>query len=274
MTLFPATHIVLSGATIYDGIRHLLFTYPPLVVLAAAGWRGSLASPSRRLKHWPPPPWRSASSSPLLFQWRNHPNQAVYFNALAGGPRGAFGRYELDYWGNSLLQGAAVGGSGGASLGHPRRRLRPAAPRRARRRAAFRLARLTRGKTALITWRSCVAARSPPGRPGPGPARRHPPRRHHRRRNASHAWWSRARATPRSKACCRLASPPRALPDRSGDARASQPLLHEAEDVAVPARGPRSGRAGPAAPADPPAVRTTRDRSRTWAAGRRRGRRG
>ena len=43
---------------------------------------------------------------PALFQWRNHPNQAVYFNALAGGPRGAFGRYELDYWGNSLLQGA------------------------------------------------------------------------------------------------------------------------------------------------------------------------
>jgi hypothetical protein len=43
---------------------------------------------------------------PALFQWRNHPNQAVYFNVLAGGPRGAFGRYELDYWGNSLLQGA------------------------------------------------------------------------------------------------------------------------------------------------------------------------
>jgi hypothetical protein len=42
---------------------------------------------------------------PLLFQWRNHPNQAVYFSAFAGGPRGAFGRYELDYWGNSLLQG-------------------------------------------------------------------------------------------------------------------------------------------------------------------------
>jgi hypothetical protein len=43
---------------------------------------------------------------PALFQWRNHPNQAVYFNALAGGPRGAFGRYELDYWGNSVLQAA------------------------------------------------------------------------------------------------------------------------------------------------------------------------
>ena len=41
---------------------------------------------------------------PAVFMWRNHPNQCVYFNAFAGGPRGAFGRYELDYWGNSARQ--------------------------------------------------------------------------------------------------------------------------------------------------------------------------
>jgi hypothetical protein len=106
VTLFPVTHVVLSGATIYDGVRHLLFTYPPLVVLAAAGWRGSLESPSRRLKTTAAFALGLGLLEPALFQWRNHPNQAVYFNALAGGPRGAFGRYELDYWGNSVLQAA------------------------------------------------------------------------------------------------------------------------------------------------------------------------
>jgi hypothetical protein len=106
VALFPACYIVWSGATIYDGVRHLLFTYPPLVALAAAGWTGLLESPSRRRTSVAALALGLGLLEPAVFQWRNHPNQAVYFNALAGGPRVAFGRYELDYWGNSLLQGA------------------------------------------------------------------------------------------------------------------------------------------------------------------------
>ena len=41
---------------------------------------------------------------PLGFQWLNHPNQVEYVQPLAGGPAGAFGRYDLDYWGNCMLQ--------------------------------------------------------------------------------------------------------------------------------------------------------------------------
>jgi hypothetical protein len=105
VTLFPAAYAVLSGATIYDGIRHLLFTYPPLVALSACGFWLFLASPKRKLRVLAAAALALGLLEPLLFQWRNHPNQAVYFNVFAGGPRGAFGRYELDYWGNSLLQG-------------------------------------------------------------------------------------------------------------------------------------------------------------------------
>jgi 4-amino-4-deoxy-L-arabinose transferase-like glycosyltransferase len=104
VTLFPPAYIVLSGATIYDGIRHLLFTYPPLVVLSACGWRLLLGSPGRPLRALAAVALALGLLEPLLFQWRNHPNQAVYFSALAGGPRAAFGRYDLDYWGNSVLQ--------------------------------------------------------------------------------------------------------------------------------------------------------------------------
>jgi hypothetical protein len=106
VTLFPVTHVVLSGATLYDGVRHLLFTYPPVVVLAAAGWRGALEGLSGRRRTVAAVALGLGLLEPALFQWRNHPNQAVYFNAFAGGPRGAFGRYELDYWGNSVLQAA------------------------------------------------------------------------------------------------------------------------------------------------------------------------
>jgi hypothetical protein len=43
-------------------------------------------------------------AEPVVFQVRNHPNQVVYFQPLAGGPSAAFGRFELDYWGNCLYQ--------------------------------------------------------------------------------------------------------------------------------------------------------------------------
>ena len=43
-------------------------------------------------------------AEPLLFQVRNHPNQIIYFTPLMGGPQAAFARYDMDYWGNSVLQ--------------------------------------------------------------------------------------------------------------------------------------------------------------------------
>ena len=33
-----------------------------------------------------------------------HPDEYVYYNLLTGGVKGAAGAYELDYWGNSLLE--------------------------------------------------------------------------------------------------------------------------------------------------------------------------
>jgi hypothetical protein len=48
-------------------------------------------------------------ASLLLFNIRYHPNPVVYFNAFVGGPREAFRDYELDYWGNCMLQGVEWG---------------------------------------------------------------------------------------------------------------------------------------------------------------------
>jgi hypothetical protein len=105
IAILPVAAAILMGSTLYDGIRHFEFVYPILVVLAASGWTAVLLARDR--------PWlrRGAAAalvvglaSILAFDVRFHPNQGVYFNTLVGGPRGAYARYDMDYWGNSVLQ--------------------------------------------------------------------------------------------------------------------------------------------------------------------------
>lgn len=102
---FPVIYVTGTKATMYDGVRHLLFLVPPLAVLAGAG----LMHAYRHSRGWTR--WVVAScilvglAEPLVFQLRNHPHQAAYVQPLAGGPRAAFGRFDLDYWGNCLLEG-------------------------------------------------------------------------------------------------------------------------------------------------------------------------
>jgi hypothetical protein len=102
VALLPILLIIVRESMVYDGMRHVLFAYPPMVVLAA--WIALLIYRTG---------WRKIGGFALLiagvfnvmsFNVRSYPNQAAYINELAGGPSGAFGRYELDYWGNCVLQ--------------------------------------------------------------------------------------------------------------------------------------------------------------------------
>lgn len=81
---------------IYNNFRHLLFTVPALVVVAAAGaawiWEALPSRLGRGLL-------LIAAFLPGMFSIVTlHPYQYVYFNELAGGVRGASGRFDLDYW--------------------------------------------------------------------------------------------------------------------------------------------------------------------------------
>jgi len=102
--LVPAIYAVVRGLTLYDGIRHLFFIVPPIAVLAAVGWDLALSIRPMQIA------WAAAAvlvlgiAEPFAFQVRNHPNQTVYFSPVMGGPRAAFGRYEMDYWGNCVLE--------------------------------------------------------------------------------------------------------------------------------------------------------------------------
>jgi hypothetical protein len=107
--LFPALYVIAKRSPLYDTARQMMFLYPPFAALAASAG-AALWNAERN--------WRTttriafgclglAMIEPISFHIAHHPNQNVYFNALVGGPEGAFGRYEMDYWGNSIRQAVA-----------------------------------------------------------------------------------------------------------------------------------------------------------------------
>jgi hypothetical protein len=104
LVLFPAIAAMVRHLSLYDGIRHMLFIVVPMAVLAAAGWEFVFQTVPRKTVAYVAAAFAVMIAEPFLFQIRNHPNQAVYFTPMAGGPRGAFGRYDMDYWGNCILE--------------------------------------------------------------------------------------------------------------------------------------------------------------------------
>ena len=112
--LIPCLVQSASDAPMYDGIRHYLTSLPPLAALAGLGmaWAGQRAAAL-----WPARPALGGTlyaltlaacfGDLLLSSVRLHPYQVVFYNALAGGPGGAYGRFDLDYWGFSYKEAGA-----------------------------------------------------------------------------------------------------------------------------------------------------------------------
>lgn len=103
-SLFPIVYVIAKQSTLYDGIRHLLFIQPSLAALASVGWLALLNAHRQALRRAAAVVLALGLAEPVTFAFRNHPNEIVYFNPLIGGPAGAEGRFELDYWGNCLFQ--------------------------------------------------------------------------------------------------------------------------------------------------------------------------
>jgi hypothetical protein len=108
----PLAAVIVFGAVLYDGWRHLYFTYPLLVLLAAGGLRRWVAELRRRRDRSPEARFTlrvaiALAAFSLLyhahFLVKYHPHQQVYFNALTFGDK--LGQLELDYWGLSYRQG-------------------------------------------------------------------------------------------------------------------------------------------------------------------------
>jgi len=91
----------------YNGIRHFVFTFPPLAVLGglAGAWladwarrRGTIALVPAALI------FAVGIALPVIEMVRLHPYQYTYFNRIAGGVAGARPYYMIDYWGLSMTQ--------------------------------------------------------------------------------------------------------------------------------------------------------------------------
>jgi len=104
----PPAALVVNHATLYDGLRHVLFIVPPLVaVLAHMLVSGLRAVPNRRVRLVAALVLALAAAVTIADMVRLHPYQYVYFNRIvAGGLRSAAGEYETDYWGASLKEAA------------------------------------------------------------------------------------------------------------------------------------------------------------------------
>jgi tetratricopeptide (TPR) repeat protein len=107
VAIFPLAYIMFKESALYDGWRQLLFIYPTVLVLGALSYEYLAERFSSRTK------WAGLatigvvlllSADALLFTARNPALSYVYFNPLVGGIKGAFGQYELDYWGLSSRQ--------------------------------------------------------------------------------------------------------------------------------------------------------------------------
>lgn len=93
----PVGFLMVKQSSLYDGVRHSLFVIPMLALLA--GW--ALVAMLPVLRHMPiPAALASAVYAAALITnlWTLHPLEYIATNAIAGGTRGSYGRFELDYW--------------------------------------------------------------------------------------------------------------------------------------------------------------------------------
>jgi hypothetical protein len=93
----PLGFLIVQRATIYDGVRHVLFVIPMLAVLAGAGLTAILPL----IRRAPVVAAIGAGAyvgNIVVTLAVLHPLEYVAMNTLAGGTRGAYGKFELDYW--------------------------------------------------------------------------------------------------------------------------------------------------------------------------------
>lgn len=103
--LFPIVYAEYQSMYYYNGWRHYLFIYPPMIVLSAWGWESLIrVMKNKKLVVAIAGVFVVLTLLPATWMVRNHPNAAVYFNELAGGTKGAYGQYELDYYSNSCRE--------------------------------------------------------------------------------------------------------------------------------------------------------------------------
>jgi len=102
--LVPVAFLMITRATLYDGVRHTLFVIPMLALLA--GWAlVRLAQLIGRARIVAAPLALAYLGVVLADLATLHPLEYIATNAFAGGTAGSYERFELDYWSAAATEG-------------------------------------------------------------------------------------------------------------------------------------------------------------------------
>ena len=103
VVVFPVVYIIYKESNVYGAWRHLLFIYPPMVVMAGMGMQSIYGIPKNKfLRYGLLLIFILAMVKPVAHIVRNYPNQYIYFNEITGGVKKAYKKYETDYYMVSL----------------------------------------------------------------------------------------------------------------------------------------------------------------------------
>lgn len=95
----PLTRYFIPTIGVIDGIRHFEEVLFPIAILAAIGLN-QIGTATKR-SGIPTLIGMITLLSMAVAVYTYHPYQIAYFNEFVGGAKGAFGKYDLDYWGTS-----------------------------------------------------------------------------------------------------------------------------------------------------------------------------
>lgn len=97
LLVVPVVALVVTHATLYNGLRHFLFAVPGMILLAVAAtvrlWRRRTAVAVAVAVVLV-----AGHAEVAVADARLYPYEYAYFSPLVGGFRGAHARYESDYW--------------------------------------------------------------------------------------------------------------------------------------------------------------------------------
>lgn len=105
--LIPLVSVMILRPVLYDGWRQFMFLSIPLVISASVGFEFILRGKNSLLKIGVSLLLIVSFISTAKSLWQLHPYEYVYFNSFVGGLKGAYGKYETDYWSKSYQE--AVG---------------------------------------------------------------------------------------------------------------------------------------------------------------------
>ncbi|KPK87025.1 MAG: hypothetical protein AMS27_03480 [Bacteroides sp. SM23_62_1] len=105
--VFPLAYVIYKNSNVYGGWRHLLFVFPPMVIISGITFDSAfkLLRP-KYLQYALSIVLLAGLVHPVRHIIVNHPFEYIYFNELIGNVKKAFGRFENDYYLNSLRQGS------------------------------------------------------------------------------------------------------------------------------------------------------------------------